>query len=199
MKSLAIRCPLCGHDNLFPVKYAGRTLSCAHCGESLPVAADQGRPVVADSPASAHRESGLRRLNRAICYGLCLLCVLVAGIIGGGWAGIVFADRWGFLGGLVVWISCPAGAFFGFLLARWIGHGVGRLMSSYRLSFPGVLAGFGGGLLYWGQTVDSPHARLMARELVFTEWLTLSLCLAAGGLLLALAGMILDAFTNFTR
>ena len=203
MKSLAVRCPLCGHDNLFPVKYAGRMLSCAHCAEPLPVNSKGAAPVVAvAAPANgetAVRESGLRRLNRALTHGLGLLCVVVAGVIGGGWLGVHLAFRWGSLGGLVAWISAPAGAFFGFLLARWAGQGIGRLMGSYRLALPGLLFGLGAGLLFWGQSANSPQARLLAGELILEEWLVLSLCLAAGGLLLGALGMIFDAIINFTR
>lgn len=203
MKSLAVRCPLCGHDNLFPVKYAGRKLSCAQCGESLEVAKSGAAPVIAvaapaNGPAGAH-ESGLRRLNRALTHGLCLLCVVVGGVIGGGWLGVHLASRWGALGGLVVLAAAPAGAFFGFLVSRWAGQGIGRLMGSYRLALPGIVLGLGAGLLYWGRSLEFLQARLITGDLVLKEWLVLSLFAAAGGLLLGTAAMILDALTNFTK
>lgn len=203
MESLVIRCRLCGNDNLFPVKYAGRTLSCSHCGESLPVATSDAAPVVAvQSPAAqdAHgRETGLRRLTKALSFGLCMLCLLILGAIGGGWAGLLLAARFGFLAFVVSLFTCPAGGFFGLWLARWLGQGLARLMSSYRLTLPGLLLGIGGGILYASQSVESPHSRLMTGQLGWEDGLILSLAVAIGGLLAGLLAMIADALTNFTR
>lgn len=203
MKSLAIRCPLCGNDNIFPTKYAGQTLSCSHCGESLPVKTSDAVPMLADaSPAShdsARSETGLRRLNRAICHGLCLLSFLIVGVIGGGWGGVELAQHSAHLNGLVALATCPIGAFVGFFLSRWIGQGVGRLMSSYRLTFPGLLLGMTGGLVVWGLSAESPYSRLSEARLAWDEWITLSLFVAVGGLIVGAFGMVFDAFVNFTR
>jgi hypothetical protein len=203
MKSLAIRCRLCGNDNLFPLKYAGRTLSCSHCGESLPVSRSEASPVLAMSatrPSETHlRETGLRRLTKAICFGLCMLCFLVLGGLGGGWAGLQLAFRLGFLGYILSWVTCPAGGLIGLWLTRWLGQGIARLMSSYRLTFPGLLLGMAGGVLYWSQTQASPQAKLMTGQLAVEEWLTLSLVGTTAGLLAGLLAMIVDAITNFTR
>ena len=202
MKSLAICCRLCGNDNLFPVKYAGRTLSCSHCGEPLPVVASDGSPVVAalaPTAGDAPRETGLRRLTKAISFGLCMVCLLILGAIAGGWAGLSMALKFGFLAHVVSWFTCPAGGVFGLWLSRWLGQGVARLVSSYRLSFPGLILGMAGGALYWSQTADSPYARLMAGEIGWGEGLSLSLAVAVCGLAVALCAMFLDAVTNFTR
>lgn len=200
MKSLAIRCPLCGNDNIFPKKYAGRTLSCSHCGESLPVESSAASPMRGDATGrdSAVRETGLRRLNRAICHGLCLLCFLVVGLIGGGWAGIELAEHSAHLNGLVALATCPLGAIVGFFLFRWIGQGIGRLMSSYRLTFPGVLLGMTAGLALWGLSAESGYSRFATANLVWQEWIALSLFAAVGGLALGLFAMIVDAFVGFT-
>lgn len=203
MKSLAICCPLCGNDNIFPTKYAGRTLSCSHCGESLPVTSADTAPVLTNptpvSQDSAPRETGLRRLNRAVCHGLCLICFLVVGVIGGGWGGVELAQHSAHLNGLVALATCPIGAIVGFFLSRWIGQGIGRLMSSYRLTFPGLLLGMTGGLGFWGLSAEDPYTRLMAANLAWNEWVVLSLVVAVGGLVLGLIGMVVDAFVNFTR
>src|SRR5687768_16015202 len=101
MKSLAVRCQLCGNDNLFPLKYAGRTLSCSHCGESLSVVSNGETQPLTAAPISADgspRETGLRRLTKAISFMLAMLCVLALGVIGGGWAGIWLALQAGFVG-----------------------------------------------------------------------------------------------------
>ncbi|MCA9069391.1 MAG: hypothetical protein KDA84_10730 [Planctomycetaceae bacterium] len=204
MKSLAICCPLCGSDNIFPTKYAGRTLSCSHCGESLPVKSGKADPVLAKAePAptsrdSAPRETGLRRLNRAICHGVCLLCFLVVGVIGGGWGGVELAQHSAHLNGLVALATCPIGAILGFFLSRWIGQGVGRLMSSYRLTFPATLLGMTGGLVFWGLSAESPYSRLTAGTLAWDEWIAISLFVAVGGIVTGLFGMIFDAFVGFT-
>ncbi len=133
MSALAIRCPLCGSDNLFPAKYAGRTLSCSHCGESLPVvsAEDPQVPTSAQTPATPQvvaettpRATGMRRLTKAFCHGLCILCFLVIGLVGGGWAGIALASQAAIGGSVLAVITCPIGAFIGLWLAvDWMGHG----------------------------------------------------------------------------
>ncbi len=203
MQPLSIRCPLCGNENLFPPQYAGRTLSCAHCGERLPVAAPgQGTvalPAGSTQTQSPARETGLRRLMRAICSGFCLVCCLVLGAAGGGWAGIELAFRVGVLGYLIALVTCPAGGLLGLWAGRWLGRGLGRFLGSYRLSLPGMFAGFGGGLLYWGHTVESSYSRFLATELAWNEWLLLSVALACGGLVAAVLAMLLDAVLNFTR
>ncbi len=203
MKSLAICCRLCGNDNLFPVKYAGRTLSCSHCGEPLPIADADGTPVVAvASPAttdSPPRETGLRRLTKAVSFGLALACLLILGAIGGGWAGLMLAVKFGFLATLVSWFTCPAGGVCGLWLSRWLGQGVARLVSSYRLAFPGLVLGMAGGFLYWSQTTETAPTRLTAAQIGWSEGIGLAMAIALGGLLLALIAMFLDAVTNFTR
>ncbi len=203
MKSLVIRCRLCGNDNLFPVKYAGRTLSCAHCGDSLPVSAADGSPILAEAvPARSEnpaRETGLRRLARAICFGLCMICFLVLGAIGGGWVGLQLALKFGLLAYVILVVTCPVGGLIGLWLAKWLGQGIARFMSSYRLTFPGLLLGMGSGSLYWGQTMKIPEARLLAGQLAWNEWMQLSLSVAVAGLLCGLIAMIVDALVNFTR
>jgi hypothetical protein len=203
MKSLVARCRLCGNDNLFPVKYAGRTLSCSHCGESLPVSAADAAPVVAvTAPVGAEpasRETGLRRLMKALCFALCLLCFVFLGAIGGAWGGLLLAVKFGLIAYVLVFITCPVGGLIGLFLTKWLGQGIARLMSSYRLTFPGLLLGMGGGVFYWTQKFQASPDRLLAGQLVWDEWLLLSVAAAIGGLLLGLVFMILDALVNFTR
>ena len=164
----------------------------------------RGPDAVSAQPAStkmgtSRRETGMRRLMRAICYGLCVLCCLVLGAAGGGWAGIELAFRLGVLGYLIALVTCPAGGFLGLWLGRGLGRGLGRFLGSYRLSLPGMLLGFGGGLLYWGHSVESPYSRFLATQLVWDEWLLLSVCFGLGGLATAFLAMLLDALLNFTR
>jgi hypothetical protein len=202
MESFVIRCRLCGNDNLFPVKYAGRTLSCSHCGEAAPVASDASPVIAVPATASTEtqpRETGLRRLTKALSFGLAMLCLLILGALGGGWAGLTMAPKFGFFEKLVAWFTCPAGGVFGLWLSRWLGQGLARLISSYRLAFPGLIFGMGGGVLYWTQHVESAPSRLMAGQLGWSEGLMLSLAVALGGLLIGLFAMIVDAVTNFTR
>ncbi len=202
MQPLSIRCPVCGNENLFPPQYAGRTLSCSHCGEPLPVSGDKSGPAaqaVSTKPETSQRETGLRRLMRFLCHGLCIVCCLVLGAAGGGWAGIELAFRLGVLGYVIALVTCPAGGFLGLWVGRWLGRGMGRFLGSYRLSLPGMLLGFGGGLLYWGQSVESPYSRFWATELAWNEWLLLSVSLAVAGLAAAFLAMLVDALFSFTR
>jgi hypothetical protein len=153
-------------------------------------------PVSADALA---RETGLRRLMKAVSFMLSMLCILALGTIGGGWAGLWLALQAGFFGFIFLWVTAPAGGFFGLWLSKWLGQGLARLMSSYRLTLPGLLLGMAGGVFYWSQTVEDPQTQLLAGQLDIDQWLALSLAVAIGGLLLGLCTMILDALTNFTR
>jgi hypothetical protein len=164
-----------------------------HAGDAAPIAAS---PVNADL---APRESGLRRLTKAISFMLAMLCVLVLGAIGGGYGGAWLAFQAGFLGYILLWVTCPAGGFFGLWLAKGLGQGFARLLSSYRLALWGLVLGITGGVFYFSQTVEDPDVQILAGQMGLEHWLTLSLAAAIGGLAVGLATMILDAITNFTR
>jgi hypothetical protein len=145
------------------------------------------------------RETGLRRLTKALSFLLAMLCILALGGIGGGWAGLWLAFQAGILGFILLWVTCPLGGFFGLWLAKGLGQGFAHLMSSYRLAFPGLLLGIAGGVFYFSLSLEASKIRLHIGDLGFEQWMTLSLSAAIGGLLFGLVAMTLDALTNFTR
>lgn len=191
MGSVTIRCQMCGQDNMFPQKYAGMTLACAHCGDALAV------PVAVGSSRITRT---VPFLVRGPTWLVCWFAGLAAGMIGGVFGAIYGTFHLiGNFGFVFVLLTTPLGALVGAILGLRVGGMVGRTAASRFLGVAGVVLGLGVGVALNLEHDPEIWARMNEGRMALIQWAHVSLKMSLPTLACGLLAAWVDSALGLTK